>query len=175
MWRNSSGEDTDGELHKQGHRAARQGCGWPGSLTLFFSFLRQLCFFVHYHPCDRHIRVLLSRFPYGLSQRLPGSEEQATMSWVFGSTQRWQNTRNFINQTQAPAICSCAFLYSNRAVWIGVVAKNTCCSALPVLPVHLSRVMHGGELAGFEARSHLELGALTVLYWVLACTHIRRT
>lgn len=75
--RRKSFKDPDIKLHSKGSQNGhREGCGWPGSLTLLFSFLCQLCFFVHYHPCDRHIRVLLSGFPDGLSQRLPRSEEQ---------------------------------------------------------------------------------------------------
>lgn len=72
------------ELHSTGSQNGhREGCGWPGSLTLFFSFLLQLCFFVHHHPCDRHIRVLLSGFPNRLSQRLPGQKNNHELSIWF--------------------------------------------------------------------------------------------
>ena len=43
------------------------------ALTLLFPLV-QLGFFVHHHPRDRHVGVLLPGFPDGLGQRLRGQE-----------------------------------------------------------------------------------------------------
>lgn len=63
---------------------------------LIFPFLRQLCFFVYHHSCDRHVRVLLSGFPDRLSQCLPGTGQRTDVSWGTASTSRWQNIRTLI-------------------------------------------------------------------------------
>jgi len=71
-------------------------CLKNGISYLVFPFL-QLRFFVHHHSGDRHVRVLLSGFPDGLGQRLPGSGESA-VSGGTGCFSGWQNTHMLLNR-----------------------------------------------------------------------------
>lgn len=66
-------------------------------LTLIFSFL-QLGFFMYHHSGDRHVRVLLSGFPDGLGQCLPGSRE-SNVSGTLGPFSVWQHRCTLINRT----------------------------------------------------------------------------